>query len=432
MKISHVSIKNILGIKSASFEAGKVNIISGPNGVGKTSILDAIKGAVSGGHEARLLHNGSEEGEVVFVLDDGRLLRKSVGENKSKAALVDGTKEVKRSATIIKDMIDPFGLSPVEFLTANKKDRVKLLLESLPLDCPVDAIESATGLELSESEKSGHPLIVIEQKRADIYGDRTQVNSEIKQKKAVVQDMKAAIPFGDDGKDWGEEEERLMFERDDVYSNMTMQIEGLKCKAEKDVEAIRAEQEAELNEIRAKYQGMIDSTRAACLSEVETLKEKAAPELDEYTIKITEAKQNAGAYARIQQTKEAAEKYSKELLELEQESEGYTKAIDQLDRIKLNLVKTLPIEGLEVKKGDIYLKGVQFDSVNESARIRFALSVVALRDSGLKICCVDGIEVFDEQTLKIFEEEAKQTDLQFFVTRVTNDPELLINGKAVA
>lgn len=60
MKIAHVKISNILGIAELEFTPAGFNEISGPNGTGKTSVLEAIKAALSTGHDATLLRKGAE------------------------------------------------------------------------------------------------------------------------------------------------------------------------------------------------------------------------------------------------------------------------------------------------------------------------------------------------------------------------------------
>ena len=77
-KIAKIRINNILGIDELEFDAGQFNQISGPNGTGKTSVLEAIKATLRGGHDATLLRTGAEKGETVLVLDDGTEIAKRV------------------------------------------------------------------------------------------------------------------------------------------------------------------------------------------------------------------------------------------------------------------------------------------------------------------------------------------------------------------
>jgi hypothetical protein len=177
---------------------------------------------------------------------------------------------------------------------------------------------------------------------------------------------------------------------------------------------------------------MIENKRTEAAEELDKATKESTPKLETLAAELATAKQKADGAILINQAKSNVTKYQSELTDLESESEEYTNKINALDAIKADLVSNLPIAGLEVKDGDIYLDGVQFDSVNESARMRFALQVAGLRKSELPLCCADGLEALDEKSMKTFIEEAEKTDLQFFVTRVSDEAELTINGKAVA
>ncbi len=125
MKVAKIQIRNILGIVSLECSPGKITEISGKNGVGKTSFLEAIKGVLGGGHDAKLLRNGATEGEVVLIFDNGERLRKTMTREKSKVKFEDSDgKELKLGASYIKEIVDPVGLNPIKILTADPRDRI--------------------------------------------------------------------------------------------------------------------------------------------------------------------------------------------------------------------------------------------------------------------------------------------------------------------
>src|SRR4051794_15212105 len=98
MKIQHVKISNILGIKDLEFDPSTgFNEIVGKNGEGKTSVIESIKEAIKGGHDATLLRNGEEKGEIVLVLDDEHTsIRRRVSATGSSTDLLhDGKKQPK-------------------------------------------------------------------------------------------------------------------------------------------------------------------------------------------------------------------------------------------------------------------------------------------------------------------------------------------------
>ena len=88
MRLSHVYIRDILGIRELEFEAGAFTLIEGPNGAGKSSVINAIKAVGLGGEQAQLLRQGANDGEAVLVFDTGEKIRKRVTEGGSSVALL--------------------------------------------------------------------------------------------------------------------------------------------------------------------------------------------------------------------------------------------------------------------------------------------------------------------------------------------------------
>src|SRR5688572_4313641 len=83
LRVAALRIRNILGISTAEIKPGRVTLIEGANGKGKTSILEAFRSVLSGGHDATLLRKGQTDGEIVMVLDDGQEIRRDISESKS-------------------------------------------------------------------------------------------------------------------------------------------------------------------------------------------------------------------------------------------------------------------------------------------------------------------------------------------------------------
>ena len=48
MKISHINIRDVRGVKSMDFKPATINYITGPSGSGKSSVMDAIRYGITG------------------------------------------------------------------------------------------------------------------------------------------------------------------------------------------------------------------------------------------------------------------------------------------------------------------------------------------------------------------------------------------------
>ena len=415
MKISKIQISNILGIERLEYSpSGKITEISGQNASGKTSVLQAIKGALGGGHDATLLRKGSSEGTVVLEFDNGETLIKKMNRDKSSVVLEDPEgKKMKMGPTYLKEIVDSVGLNPIQILTADPKTRIKLLLDSVPMELPVDEIKFITGLDVSGDDR--HPLKVIESKRKDIFEERADLNAEVNKQNTMISEMRKTIPFRPDGADWGSMVGRLRTALE--KKNETSQAQ-IAVQAKKYSDDVLAAKDA--------FHDRMEALRAEDAKVLEDIAITKAPEIEELKTKITEADQNAKNQAAIKGAEDFVEKHEKEKVVNEQSANAFTEQLKSLDYLKAELLLKLPIEGLEVKDGDIYIKGVPFDTLNEAARIRFCLMIAGLRKTKLPLVCVDGLEALDETVFQLFKEQAEKTDMQFFVTRVSEDENLTL------
>jgi len=426
MKVVKIQVRNILGIESLEYAPGKITTISGQNGSGKTSFLEAIKGVLGGGHDGKLLRNGATEGEVVLIFDNGEKLIKKMTREKSDVRFEDSEgKKIKQGASYIKEIIDPIGLNPINILTADPKDRIKMLLDSVPMELPIEAIKFITGLDVSEDGR--HPLKIIEEKRKDIFEDRAYLNGEVKKQDTMISEMRKTIPFKPDGKDWASEVGRLRTEQEELKNDREAAVaESNKLFLNQTTQAKEATQK-EIDEIKECLANRLDTLGTEVARRREKIELAHSPAIENLTLKVGEADQNSKNQASIKGAVEFVEKHEKEKAITEQSAGAFTEQIKSLDALKGELLLSLPVEGLEVKDGDIYIKGVPFDTLNAAARIRFCLMIAGLRKTKLPLVCVDGLEALDENVFEVFKAEAEKTDQQYFVTKVTEDEHLTIN-----
>lgn len=426
MQVAKIQIRNILGIKSLEFKPGKITTISGKNATGKTSFLQAIKGVLGGGHDGTLLRNDTDEGEIVLVFDNGETLTKRMTQDKSNVTFEDAEgKKMKLGASYLKEIIDPVGLNPIQILTADPKTRIKMLLNSVPMEMPSDELKFITGLD--RSEKDGHPLQVIEEIRKSIFEDRAFVNKEASNLGSVVAEMRKTIPFQEDKKDWGIEVGTLRTELEKatgILDNGLKEVDTLRLKLVEDAKEIA---QAKIDQLNKELYAYVEECGSAHTISAINVREEFNKLAEPLKVKITEAEQNSKNQHKISGAIEFVKKKGEEIKLLEKEVKDQTGQIDDLDKLKGELMENLPVKDLKVFDGDIYIDDIPFDTLNEAARIQFCLMIAGLRKTKLPLVCVDGLEALDERVFKVFKEEAEKTDMQFFVTRVSEDESLTLN-----
>lgn len=430
--VNHIKIKNIMGVEQFEVSPGKTTIIQGANGTGKTSVLEALKGALSGGHDATLLKDGSKAGEVVVVFENNYQLKKGITEKKSSVSLSDDEgQEVKRAASMLKDLVDPMGLNPVKFLTAAPKDRIKTLLDSVPMELPRGQIKDSIGVTVPESDKR-HPLEIIEEHRKEAFDARADTRRQLKEKLVLVGDIKKTLPIrvSKDGPvDLKAEFEECKQRHERCLDLLRGVEERVKSASEKDIQAIKDDAQRKIDQINKEKQEALEAAHNRTLAQLSEARNELQPDVDsakEALVLAESAFQNGEV---TQRNMEYVSKGEAEIDKLEAEVEKCTADIKALDEIKESLVQNLPLEGLTVRDGEIYIDGIPFDKVNTAKQIRFALSVAGMRDSNMPLVFVDGLEAFDKETMELFLEEAAKTDMQYVGTRVTDDPGLVVQSK---
>jgi DNA repair exonuclease SbcCD ATPase subunit len=419
MQISKIKISNILGIDELEIEPGKFTEISGRNGSGKTSILEAIKSALKGGNDATLLRNGAKSGEVVLILDEGMQLVKRVTGSKNDLTIYDDKgNEIKKPQSVINDLIDMLSINPVSFLTADKKSRTNALLEVLPLVTPTEDLQKILSDVNLQANFNGHALEAIASVHKVIYDERTALNRMSKEKLASINQLSETLVEPDYSPEAIEKRiEELETKRventtkKDVFLHQVLKIKDEKLeKARIEYEAIRKaindESDAQQLELNTKFEASYN------------------PIIEELT-KLREQQKQSGA---VLKTKELIRQYSDETDKLTNDAEKLTDGITRIEELKSGLLANLPIEGLEIVDGEILRHGVFFDRLNTAQQTQLAVEVAKLRTGKLGIVCLDGLEKLDAESFKHLEENLSTAGLQSFISRVT-DTDLTIETK---
>ena len=81
MKVTKLKVVSFQGLRELEFEPGPGIVrITGANGVGKTSVLNALHAAFSNrSTHSRVVHDGEQEGLILFELDTGITGQRSRG-----------------------------------------------------------------------------------------------------------------------------------------------------------------------------------------------------------------------------------------------------------------------------------------------------------------------------------------------------------------
>lgn len=440
MKVSHVRISNILGIRELEFTPKGFTEVVGSNGAGKSSVLNAIKAALSGGHDGTLLRTGADKGEIVLVLDDGTQIKKSVTAEATNVTVLRDEKKLARPAEAIKALHDVLSVNPVEFLRAPEKARVDALLQVMPIEIDPARVTSIMPEDVVYPNPVARPgrsgLEVIEEIKKSIFDDRTGINRAARDKEGTINQLRATLP--DVVTDAPATDASLLAQLDEIdgqrdreLSRITSKLDGLQAAHAEKVAGLRAqiaEIEREISAAEIEHAG-VRSKASAAMADARAAHAQARAGVEAQVKTIEEAQKAA---ARFGQTRETIGRMVEELDSLKRDSQARTIALEHLDAYKAELLANLPIPGLEVTEGRLYRYGIPFDRLNTAQQVEIAIEIAKLRAGELGLICVDGLELLDAGHYEAFREHAAASGLQMIVSRVVDQPLAVISRESAA
>ena len=425
--IKRVTIQNFLGIEELDVQPGKVTILTGKNGAGKSSFLKAIQAAFHAkGKQVKLIHDDEDSARILVDLGDmqvARGLTQAGGNNltvRSEHGKYDKPQGVLDALTG-----SPLTFNPVEFFNASPNEQREMILSAVPVEVSQEDLMGWLNRAVPV-DTNKHGLEVLADAEACLYDERKAANVVKKERENTVAVLQTEIPEGFDSAAWrGVDVSDVHAEiqavaeaqaKKAILEKRKVEIEHARDIAVSAIEALSKqllEKETELSAMDDTYGDICEQLDAIEIPDASDANAK----LQEYT----DAKANLDKLDRLA----AADT---QLAEATEESEKLDELV-KLIRTKpaqLMAKANLPIEGLEITPDDIKLNGVSITTLSDSERLLFALDVVKALNAQFKVICVDGVEKLDKENLEIFFTAIADDDCQYFVAQVGGGDELVV------
>lgn len=439
MRITKISIEDYLGIGFFKTDKlGKLNRITGGNGVGKSAVLKAITEAFrSSGVDPNLIKIDSDKAEIIVELDEKILIQRKNTPTANNVKVVHDGQPLDRPQKWLNSLLGGFQFNPVDFLLAKAKQRREILLSAMPFSINADKllvlIEQIAGNDSinamwqsdedyeSYIDSSKHGLEVLADIQKHVYDRRHEQGIEVDRlKKSIAQDRKDIPETLDQKKFAGFN----LMEATDELSRMNQQITRNEADlVQLDNLRTRAEQIDNEIEILEKQIKALKAERSEVQQKGKALREKT----DEFKRPDIESlRKSIEEYQQFQKYLNRLEEIERREGNLEQ-SESVHKALDGLHKALVNEIPKkllaeleLPIEGLEIKGDNIFINGVQIDKISSSEQIKFSVEIARALAGELKVICIDRFETLDNDSRKEFEKLASKDDYEYFLTVVTS------------
>lgn len=475
MKISKLKIENLFGIEQLELD-GKSVELTGSNGVGKSSVLDAIRLALTNNSKRKyVVKNGKTEGRIFVKLDDGTSIDRKKRTDKSdyKSIKDENGNEINSPEAFLRDIFTPLQLEPVEFLSMNEQEQNRILLNLIEFNKDKkEFIKEKFGEEINWVNYDESILEILNQiqaKEGKYYQDREEINRNVRNALAIAADIAKDIPEGYDAEKWrnftlSEKYEALnkmkeyndKVERAIAYKeNYNNTVNGYKGEYDSNIADINTrknnekasientikeyetkiiELKKDLENLDNKYKVYETEVKGAFDSKVAKLEEnikianewadkpKMETETVENELKIAEEmKGHINEYDRMIEMQQNAEN-------LKNISEGLTNKIELARTLPGEILKevNIPVKNLTVENGIPLVNGLPVGNLSEGEKLQLCVDVTLSDNNNLKLILIDGTEKLSEENRKKLYEICKEKGLTVIATRTTDNPELNI------
>jgi energy-coupling factor transporter ATP-binding protein EcfA2 len=473
MRITKINVKNLFGIKEMELD-GKNVLLQGKKGTGKTSLLDAVRyGLKNESNRDYIVKQGADEGEILIETDADLSLQRRKRESKAdyKSVKQNG-KAVDKPETFLKGIFTELQLNPVEFLFKSKREQNDAIFDLISFDWDIEWIREKFGdvPQVNYEQNILKVLNDIQAENGPYFKARQDVNRDIRNKKAFLDDLAKDVPDGYNHLKWkeydiGQDYDRLNKatednskidkakafkqnfenqkkalesekdknisvieqERESNINKMNLEIEELKKKIallENSIESEKKLSSQKANEVITKYETEVNKMNQLSLRADERIEKNGYQDLEEIKKEIEQVK----AMKEVVPTFDRALKLEEEVNVLTKESEEFTRKIELARDLPSQILEDcdLPIKGLSIKDGIALINGLPVSNLSDGEKLDLCVEIASIGIDTLKVILIDGCEKLDKESQNHLFNSCRRKGLQIIATQTTNDNELKI------
>lgn len=469
MNITKIRIKNLFGISEYEGDGRSVEL-SGKNGVGKSSVIDAIRYALTNKSSREyIVRQGETEGEILIETDTGLMI-----DRKPRAAMTDyksvkqNGQEVRSPEAFLRDIFTPLQLNPVEFMGMDSKQQNAIILDMIEYPWDMGTIREWFGEIPSWVNYEQNILSIlndIQSEKGLYFQDRQDINRDIRNKRAFIDEIGAAIPAGYQVEKWekasaGElyrEIERRQKENQQIQKaqqmleNKNNKIRKFEAEREISVSALNTEINNRENQIEKDMLRLQEQIKAL-ETEKSSLADKKLDKLDvinrTYQANVAEFEAECREYEKyigmelfdtsglsrqaeeIEKMKSYINEYRRmqrlqeEVSELCESSQSLTDKIERARALPGEILEncTIPINGLTVENGIPLINGLPVSNLSDGEKLDLCVDVAIQNPDGLNIILIDGVEKMATDMREKLYQKCREKGLQMIATRTTDEP----------
>jgi DNA repair exonuclease SbcCD ATPase subunit len=416
MRVISYEVHNVMKVSDLqlNMDGRHLVLFGGSNGQGKTSALTALLMALCGKRGFDFpevaLKDGESSGWVKVNLsgdedlhdDVGFMVelsyrRKRSGQVMESFRILDSTgDEAAEPREMLKRLYDLKAFDPLSFEASKPKEREQLIRKILGLD-----------------------FEALDEKRAELFTERTGVNRRVKEAEA----QRAAIKYPRDTPDARVSVVALVDEKERAARH-NAEVDRQR-KKEADIEMAISALDAEEARLLEKLKQCRESREAKHQELTEQqirVRTMQIIDLSEIQARI----ENAEVVNQAVEAKGRASELDTVIRHLSLKADKLTTEIEQIDAEKQHRMETAewPVKGLSLGDGGVMLNGLPFEQASRAERIRASVRIAMAMNPKLRLMVSQNGSDCDLETLKELETMCREHDYQLlleFVTRSKDD-----------
>lgn len=476
MKISKIRIKNLFGLSEVELD-GKDREFAGDNAVGKTSVIDAIRVALTNRNPREyLIKTGAEEGEVYIETDTGLMIKRLFRTKKTDYARIkqDGEKGAAavKTEAFLREFFTELQLDPVAFLSMSPQDQNRMILDLIDFPWDLEWIKEQFGEIPPDIRWDQNILAVLHdiQKEGSFYYEKRQeLNREIKSNHANVEEIGKDLPKEYNASYWRQFDIGELYAQLERIRNTNQQITTAKSLIQNKYNKLRlidGDMWAELNALQAAHDTDVANAQDRIRKmeeEIRGLKTKIAhweqglatkqeavrnkfradraqyeAEVEQYVplskqdpVDTTELQQQVDTVLKM---REHGNEYDRMVrlqaanATLMKQVEALTAKIEKARMLPGEILakSSIPVKGITISNGIPLINGLPISNLSEGEKLELCIDVAASKPQGLQIILIDGVEKLSGHNRQKLYERLKARGIQFMATRTTDSPDLTV------
>jgi energy-coupling factor transporter ATP-binding protein EcfA2 len=409
VKLTAENVKKLVAVEITP--NGDIVNITGRNGVGKTSVLDAIWWALDGTSHIQTQPIRKGENKARIRLDMGEIIvERRFGPAGSQLAVesADGAR-YPSPQKMLDALLGELSFDPLAFARMEPRKQFDELRRVAKLKVDIDKLD---GLN-----------------RAD-YAKRTDVNRQAKAKRAQA----GAIVVAPDLPDAVIDETAILdeIEKAGEHNTQLEQRKARRVQAQRDItdkrndaqrmrdRATALREEAAQLDHDAKVQ---DDAAALLERKLQDAGELPEPiNVAEIRVRLEHTKQvNAKVAARMQR-----QQIEQEAADLEAEARNLTERMDGREKDKAAAIAeaAMPVEGLGFGEGVVTYNGIPLDQASSAEQLKVSLAIAMAANPKVRVIRIQDGSLLDDESLAQIAEMAKANDYQVWIERVDTSGKL--------